>query len=62
MSTYRGYQTHSMGRKGAPSPFATARVLVALARVGDLADEVAAVDVLALSSSKGGSGTARPPR
>jgi hypothetical protein len=62
MSAYRGFEVHSWGRKGAPSPFATARVLVALARVGDLAEQVAAVDVLALGSSRGGRGTARPPR
>jgi hypothetical protein len=33
-----------------------------LRRFDDLADEVAAVDALALGSSKGGSGMARPPK
>jgi hypothetical protein len=33
-----------------------------LRRVEDLADDIAAVDVLALGSSRGGSGTPLPPK
>jgi len=58
---HRGYEEFSFGQKGAPSPFATTRVLVALARVADLASDIATVDVEALASSKGGSGRAVPP-
>lgn len=61
-SCYRGFEGHSFGQKQQPSPFATALVAAALRRVDDLAGEIAAVDVLALGSSKGGAGTARPPR
>lgn len=57
----RGYEQFSFGDKSAPSPFATARALTALARVAELADRIAAVDVEALASSAGGSGTAIPP-
>lgn len=61
-STFRGFETHSFGRKDGPSPFATAATLAVLHRLDDLADDAARVDVLALGSSKGGSGTARAPR
>ena len=61
-STFRGFTTHSFGRKDGPSPLATAATLAVLHRLDDLADDVARVDVLALGSSKGGSGTVRPPR
>lgn len=60
--TYRGFESYSFGQKKTPSPFATARALAALARLADLAEEIAAVDVTALPSSKGGSGTPVPPR
>lgn len=60
-STYRGFEGHSFGQKRAPSAFATARTLTALHRVDDLAEDVAAVDVARLGSSKGGSGTAQLP-
>ena len=60
-SCYRGFDAFSFGVKTAPSPFATARLCTVLRRLDDLADEIAAVDVLTLGSSKGGSGTARPP-
>lgn len=61
-SCYRGFEQFSFGQKKVPSPFATARCLQVIMRLEDLAAEAAEVDVTALSSSKGGSGTARPPR
>lgn len=61
-SAFRGFEAHSFGRKDGPSPFATAATLAVLHRLDDLADDAARVDVLALGSSKGGSGTVRPPR
>lgn len=60
-SAWRGWEAHSIGRKTGPSGFATAVTLTALHRVEDLAGDVAAVDVTALASSKGGAGVARPP-
>ncbi len=60
--TYRGFEAFSFGRKGAPSPTATAIVAAALVPFVVLADDVLSVDVAALGSSKGGTGTARPPR
>ena len=60
--TYPGFETFSFGSKHGPSPFATARCLIALGRVTDLADEITSVDVEALPSSKGGGSTAMPPR
>ncbi len=59
-STFRGFEAHSFGRKE-PSAFATAATLAVLHRLDDLAPDAAAVDVLALESSKGGSGRALPP-
>ncbi len=61
-STYRGFEPYSFGQKKAPSPFATARLLAVLHRLDELAPEALAVDVAALTSSKGGSGRALPPR
>lgn len=61
-SCHRGFEAFSFGQKKVPSPYATARVMLVLRRVLDLADDIAAVDVTALASSKGGSGTALPPR
>lgn len=61
-SCYRGFEGYSFGQKQRPSPFATARLLQVLRRFDDLCDAVAAVDVTALTSSKGGAGTARPPK
>ncbi len=58
---HRGYERFSFADKSAASPFATARVLAALVRVADLADEIAAIDVESLASSTGGSGTVLPP-
>jgi hypothetical protein len=61
-SCYRGFEAFSFGQKKEPSPFATALVASVLRRFDDLAGEIVAVDVRALASSKGGTGTARPPR
>jgi len=60
-SAYRGFGSFSFGQKKQPSPFATARVAAVATRFGDLADDVAAVDVTALTSSKGGTGPPVPP-
>ena len=60
-STFRGFEELSLGQKKAPSEFATAKVLAALTPFTDLAGEASAVDVLTLSSSKGGSGTVVAP-
>ena len=61
-SARQGFGSHSFGQKQLPSAWATARLGVALRRLDDLAGDVAAVDVAALGSSRGGSGTAVPPR
>jgi len=61
-SCYRGFDGFSFGQKKAPSGFATACVAVVLRRFNDLVEDVAAVDVTRLSSSKGGSGTPVLPR
>lgn len=61
-SCFRGFQTLSFGQKRQPSELATALVCEALARLAPLADEIAAVDVLSLGSSKGGTGHPMPPR
>ena len=61
-SCYRVFEGFSFGQKKLPSPFATALVAAVLRRFDDLAEDVAAVDVLSLGSSKGGNGTARPPK
>jgi hypothetical protein len=61
-SCYRGFEEFSFGQKKRPSPFATAIVAAALHRVEDLDEEIAAVDVLALGSSRGGTGRPRPPK
>ncbi len=58
----RGFGAYSFGQKKRPSPYATARVAAVLRPLSAIADEIGAVDVLALTSSKGGSGTPRPPR
>jgi hypothetical protein len=60
-STFQGFTSLSFGQKKTPSAFATARLLAVLHRLDDLAVEAAAVDVSALGSSKGGTGTAVPP-
>lgn len=61
-SCYRGFERYSFGQKRRPSPFATARVLLVLRRLENVADDIAAVNVTTLASSKGGGGTALPPR
>lgn len=61
-SAFKGWEWLSIGQKKQPSPLATAMVWARLTSVAELADEIAAVDVLALSSSKGGGGKALPPK
>jgi hypothetical protein len=61
-SCYQGFEAYSFGQKKTPSPFATARLCAILRRFDDLTEEIRAVDVLALGSSKGGTGTPIPPR
>jgi hypothetical protein len=61
-STFRGFEDFSFGQKRAASPFATAKVVSVLAGYSGLAGDVAQVDVLVLTSARGGSGTAQPPR
>ncbi|MBI4338750.1 MAG: hypothetical protein HY680_02210 [Chloroflexi bacterium] len=61
-SCYRGFEDFSFGQKRRPSPFATACLARVLRRLNDLADDIAAVDVLGLSSSKAGTGTPIPPK
>lgn len=61
-SCYRGFEAFSFGPKRVPSPYATARVFAALKPFERLAPDIARSDVLALASSKGGSGLARAPR
>jgi hypothetical protein len=61
-SCYRKFESFSFGQKKVPSAFATARLAAVLRRLDDLAPEIRAVDVRALTSSKGGSGTAVPPK
>ncbi len=61
-SCYRGFETFSFGQKQQPSPFATARLATVLRRLDVLTEDIRAVDVLRLGSSKGGTGTPVPPR
>jgi len=61
-SCYRGFETFSFGQKKMPSPLATARLCAVARRFDDLAGEIEGVDVMALGSSKGGTGTPAPPR
>ena len=60
-SAYQGFSSFSFGQKKKPSGFAAARLLAVLHRFDDLADAAATVDVTALRSSRGGTGTALPP-
>lgn len=60
-SVYRGFESFSFGQKKRPSPFATARLLAVLHRLDDLAGDAQAIDIRALTSSKGGQGHAVPP-
>ena len=61
-SAFRDFDGLSISTKKEPSPLATALVWSRLAPLAELAPEIAAVDVLALGSSKGGTGTPQPPR
>ncbi len=61
-SCFQGFDGFSFGQKKTPSAFATARLCVILRRLGSLAGDIAAVDVRSLASSKGGKGTAVPPK
>jgi len=60
--TYRGFETFSFGQKRVPSATATALLLSALVPLESMAEEIAAVDVAGLPSSKGGSGTPVLPK
>jgi hypothetical protein len=62
LSTFKGFEAYSFGQKKQPSPLATALVWAALGRLEPLAEEIAAVDITALGSSKGGTGVPLPPR
>jgi hypothetical protein len=62
LSARRGFEDLSFGQKRAPSAWATARLCVVVRRFDELAAEIAAVDVCALGSSKGGTGTPAPPK
>lgn len=61
-SCYRGFEDHSFGQKKQPSPFSTSIVLATLRPFETLWAEIESVDVLSLGSSKGGTGTAKPPK
>jgi hypothetical protein len=61
-SCFQGFDGFSFGQKKTPSAFGTARLCVILRRLGALAGDITAVDVRSLASSKGGKGTALPPR
>jgi hypothetical protein len=62
LSAFKGWEWLSLGDKKQPSPIATAMVWARLQRRDWLAEEIAAVDVMRLASSKGGSGTPMAPR
>ena len=61
-SVYRGFNGFSFGQKKTPSPVATALLAVVAHRFADLSADVTDVEVERLASSKGGTGTPRPPR
>ncbi|MCE5259904.1 MAG: hypothetical protein LLG44_12745, partial [Chloroflexi bacterium] len=61
-SCYQGFEAYSFGQKKRPSAWATAYLCVILKRYTDLAGLARKVDVRQLSSSKGGRGTALPPK
>ena len=60
-SCYRGFEQYSWGQKRQPSPLATAMLCVVLHRLDALSSAIAVVDVMALGSSKGGTGQVVPP-
>jgi hypothetical protein len=61
-SAFQGWEWLSFGQKKLPSPLATAMIWTRLAAIEELAGEIAAINVLKLASSKGGTGTALPPK
>jgi hypothetical protein len=62
LSTFKGFEDYSFGQKKRPSPLATALVWASLKRLEPLAAQIAAVDVMTLASSKGGTGAPMPPK
>jgi len=60
-SCSQGFEAYSFGQKKVASPTATAIACLPLARLSDLADEIASVDIAKLKSSKGGTGKPRLP-
>jgi hypothetical protein len=62
LSTFKGFEAYSFGQKKRPSPLATALVWAALKRLEPLAEQIATVDLMALASSKGGTGKPLPPK
>ena len=62
LSVFKGFESYSFGQKKLPSPFATSLVWGALSRLAPLVEDIAAVDVMSLASSKGGTGVPMPTR
>lgn len=61
LSAFRDFDELSVTDKKKPSPLATALLWSRLALLTQLAPEIAAIDVMTLGSSKGGTGTPQPP-
>jgi len=61
-AVFRGFEEFSFGQKKQPSALATAQVLTILRRFDDLTEDIRAVDVRRLGSSRGGTGSVQPPR
>lgn len=61
LSAFRDFDELSITDKKKPSPLATALLWSRLALLTQLAPEIAAIDVMTLGSSKGGTGTPQPP-
>ncbi|MDZ4063627.1 MAG: hypothetical protein U1E22_03070, partial [Coriobacteriia bacterium] len=62
LSVFRGREILSLGQKKQPSLLATALLWSRFTPLDWLAEEITAVDVTRLGSSKGGSGTPMPPK
>jgi hypothetical protein len=62
LSTFKGFEGYCFGQKKQPSPLATALVWAALKRLQPLAAQIATIDVMTLSGSKGGTGVPLPPK
>jgi hypothetical protein len=62
LSAFQSFEAFSFGQKKRPSPFATAFVWATLERLEPIVEQIAAVDVTALGSSKGGTGAPLPPK